>query len=139
MDILVLLQRARDAGLQLEAAGQALKVKGPRQAEALVKLLAKNKAAVLAALEPRTSTYWRERFDALVSIWSNGRSETEARRLAWSDLQNEWHQLHGRRWPAWQCAGCEKPLSSLSALDLPCGNRVHLADLNCLVTFGCRW
>jgi hypothetical protein len=50
MDGLTLLQRARDAGLRLEAADTSLKISGPRKAEPLVRLLAKHKAQVLDAL-----------------------------------------------------------------------------------------
>jgi hypothetical protein len=50
MDGLTLLQRARDAGLRLEAADTLLKITGPRKAEPLVRLLAEHKAQVLDAL-----------------------------------------------------------------------------------------
>jgi hypothetical protein len=50
MDPLILLQRARDAGLRLEVADTSLKISGPRKAEPLVRLLAEHKARVLDAL-----------------------------------------------------------------------------------------
>jgi len=50
MDGLRLILRARDAGLRLEVAGDALKITGPKEAEPLVKLLAKHKAQALEAL-----------------------------------------------------------------------------------------
>jgi hypothetical protein len=50
MDALALLQRAKEAGLCVEAAGDKLKVRGPKQAEQVVKLLAEHKLEVLAAL-----------------------------------------------------------------------------------------
>jgi len=50
MDGLALLRRARDAGLRLQAAGTALKITGPKEAEPLVRLLAEHKAQVLEAL-----------------------------------------------------------------------------------------
>ena len=50
MDGLALIHRARDAGLRLEVAGNALKITGPKQAEPLVRLLAKHKTQVLEAL-----------------------------------------------------------------------------------------
>jgi hypothetical protein len=50
MDSLTLLQRARDAGLRVEAADTLLKISGPRKAEPLVRLLAEHKAQVLDAL-----------------------------------------------------------------------------------------
>ena len=50
MDPLILLQRARDAGLRLEMAGTAIKITGPKEAEPLVRLLAEHKAQVLETL-----------------------------------------------------------------------------------------
>ena len=63
----------------------------------------------------------------------------EARRPAWGDVENEWHELHGRRWPAWQCAGCNAPVGGSQALNLPDGNRVHFEPIDCLIRFGKRW
>jgi hypothetical protein len=54
MDGLALLRRAQDAGLRLQAAGTALKITGPKQAEPLVRLLAEHKAQVLEALRLAT-------------------------------------------------------------------------------------
>jgi hypothetical protein len=59
--------------------------------------------------------------------------------LAWGDLQNEWHRVHGLRWPASQCAGCDAPIGGLRTLDLPDGNRVHFEPIDCLINFGNRW
>ena len=50
MDPLILLQRARDAGLRVEVADTSLKISGPRKAEPLVRLLAEHKPQVLEAL-----------------------------------------------------------------------------------------
>ena len=65
MDVVALLLRARDAGLRVEPAGDKLVVRGPRNAEPVVKLLAKHKVEVLAALansahevEPLSPTPW---------------------------------------------------------------------------------
>ena len=54
-------------------------------------------------------------------------------------MQVRWHLVHGVRLPQWQCAGCGKPIGGLAALDLVCGNRVHLETLDCLFSFGERW
>ena len=54
-------------------------------------------------------------------------------------VENEWHELHGRRWPSWQCAGCNAPLDGSQALNLPDGNRVHFEPIDCLICFGKRW
>lgn len=50
MDALVLLRRAQEVGLRVEPAGDKLIVRGPKDAEPVVKLLAEHKAEVLAAL-----------------------------------------------------------------------------------------
>ena len=50
MDGLILLRRARDAGLRVEAAGDKLLMRGPKHSEPMVKLLAEHKAEVLDAL-----------------------------------------------------------------------------------------
>ena len=50
MDALALLRRAQEAGLRVKPAGDKLMVRGPKQAEPVVKLLAEHKAEVLAAL-----------------------------------------------------------------------------------------
>src|SRR5271165_5896166 len=119
MDGLILLRRARDAGLRVEAAGDKLLIRGPRRAEPVVKLLTEHKVEVLAALERPPwdviePSPWRERFTARSFEWFRGqRSWEEARRLAWGDLQNEWHERHGKRSSPWQCAGCDQPIGGL--------------------------
>jgi hypothetical protein len=50
MDAVTLLRRAKDAGLRVEQLGDKLVVRGPKRAEKFVKLLAKHKLEVLAAL-----------------------------------------------------------------------------------------
>jgi hypothetical protein len=54
MDGLILLRRAYDAGLRVEAHGDKLLIRGPKHAEPMVKLLAEHKAEVLAALANTT-------------------------------------------------------------------------------------
>jgi hypothetical protein len=142
MDAVALLRRAQEVGLCVEPIGDKLLVRGPKRAEAVVKLLAEHKAEVLAVLSPSTinARWWRERFAANAVQWFLGdRNWDAAKRLAWGDLENEWHHQHGKRWPAWQCAGCEKPIGGLEALSLPDGNRVHLNPIDCLIRFGRRW
>jgi DNA-binding transcriptional MerR regulator len=50
MDGVSLIRRARDAGLRLEVARNALKITGPKEAEPFVRLLANHKAEVLEVL-----------------------------------------------------------------------------------------
>ena len=74
MDALIVLRRARDAGLRVEAAGDKLMVRGPKRAEAVVKLLAEHKAEVLAVLSPAPidERCWHERFTAKAFEWLLG-------------------------------------------------------------------
>ena len=50
MDALALLHRAQEAGLRIEPMGDKLLVRGPKRAEAVVRLLAEHKAEVLTVL-----------------------------------------------------------------------------------------
>ena len=52
MEAVALLRRAQEVGLRVESMGETLLVRGPKRAEAVVKLLAEHKAEVLAALSP---------------------------------------------------------------------------------------
>ena len=156
MDALALLHRAQEAGLRVEPMGDKLLVRGPKRAEAVVKLLEAHKGEVLAALALGASTSeradqesatdntearrWRDRLATRIVDWFHGdRGWEEARRLAWGDVENEWHELHGRCWLSWQCAGCNAPIGGSQALNLPDGNRVHFEPIDCLIRFGKRW
>src|SRR5262245_9780040 len=156
MDAIALLRRAQQVGLRVETAGDKLLVRGPKRAEPVVRLLAEHKLEVLAALAPAPSLNstdkgdnatrstearrWRERFTARTFEWSNGERDWEAaKRLAWGDLENEWHEFLGQRRPSWQCAGCNAPIAGSQALNLPDGNRVHFEPIDCLIRFGRRW
>jgi hypothetical protein len=142
MDAVALLQRAQEVGLRIEPMGEKLLVRGPKRAEAVVKLLAEHKAEVLAALSPSIvdPSWWRERFTTKAVQWTIGDRDWEAaKRLAWGDLENEWHYQHGKRWPTWQCAGCDALIGGWQAVNLPDGNRVHFEPIDCLIRFGKRW
>ena len=155
MDAVALLRRAQEVGLRVEPMGDRLVVRGPKRAEAVVELLAAHKAEVLAALAPASASKctdqdaavaateagrWRDRLATRIVDWfQEDRGWQEARRLAWGDVENEWHERHGQRWPSWQCAGCNAPLGGAQALNLPDGNRIHLDPISCLIRFGKRW
>ena len=52
MDVLALLHQAKDAGLRLEFAGDKLLVRGPKQAEPVVKLLPSTRQKCYGPLPP---------------------------------------------------------------------------------------
>jgi hypothetical protein len=113
----------------------------PELIAALSAIASSSELADPAKAVPATDVHrWQRRFTAKTFQWLAGNRDWEgAKRLAWGDLQNEWHVKHGRRWPTWQCAGCDAPIGRLRALDLPDGNRVHFEPIDCLVMFGKRW
>jgi len=76
VDAVALLHRAQEAGLRVEPMGDKLLVRGPKRAEAVVKLLEAHKGEVLAALALGAST--SERADQ-----ESATDNTEARR--WRD------------------------------------------------------
>jgi hypothetical protein len=82
---------------------------------------------------------WRARHREAWAYWSAFRTADEAAQLAWSELLNEWHRRHGTRNPLSRCAGCGAPMGGFAALDLADGNRVHIDNLDCLLSFGERW
>ena len=111
MDALALLHRAQEVGLRIEPMGEKLLVRGPKRAEAVVKLLAEHKAEVLAVLSPSIiGARWCERFTAKAVQWFLGdRNWEAAKRLAWGDLENEWHYQHGKRCPSCNAQGATRP------------------------------
>jgi hypothetical protein len=137
MDALTLLDQAREAGLAVACDGDKLLVRGPRGAEPVVRQLAEHKAEILTALAEATS--WAARHREAVKYWSALHPADEAAELAWGEMQVRWHRLHGQRLLQWQCAGCGQAIGGLPALDLADGDRVHLANLDCLLAFGNRW
>jgi len=136
VDGVTLLRRARDAGLTVGAEGDKLVIRGPRRAEPVARLLLDHKPAVLAAL----AADWRARHREALTHWSALHPMDEAAELAWGELEDRWHRIHGARIAPWQCAGCGEPIGGPAALGLADGNRVHLGDsLDCLLSFGELW
>jgi hypothetical protein len=85
---------------------------------------------------------WRRHFTIRTIAWglSSSWTKVEAERLAYGELLNEWRKLRGRRWPPWQCAGCDGPIGGLSALVLADESRIHFdEERECLIRFGRRW
>jgi hypothetical protein len=81
---------------------------------------------------------WRDFFEERAAIreFDGLLPRTEAELQAWGELLNKWHLLYGRRWPVWQCSGCDEPIGDLPALSNIDGNRVHFG---CCARFGGRW
>jgi hypothetical protein len=148
---MILLRRARDAGLAVLAEGDKLVIRGPRRAAPVARLLIEHKPAVMAATirsaavdETRGSDqaeYWVASFAQRAAKWGlGGRPRAEAERVAWAEAQNRWHLRHGERVPRHICASCGMPVGAAAALDLIDGSRVHLDDENaCLIRYGERW
>jgi hypothetical protein len=136
MDGLILLRRARDAGLAVAAENGKLVIRGPRQAEPVAKLLLAHKPEVLTALDEAAD--WRARLREALAHWG-ALHPAEAEALAWSELQCRWHRLYGGRVPREICAGCREPVNDREALDLADGCRVHFDRFNCLLRYGDHW
>jgi hypothetical protein len=158
MDGVMLLRHAREAGLRVETEGDKLVIRGPRNAEPVARLLIEHKPEVMAALAPdvtdcaartallagevspdtTTASWWCDfHADRLANHELGGkRAGAEAGRLAYGDCIVRWHRLFGRRWPTWQCPGCDAPIGGLSALSLADGTRVHFDDkLACILRY----
>ena len=135
MDGATLRRRTRDSGLRVATEGGQLVVRGPRDAEPVALLLIAHKSAVIAAL----AADWHARHREALAWWGAFRSLDEAAQLAWGELEDRWHRLHGTRVPEWQCAGCGELIGGVVALDLADGARVHVETLNCVLRYGEHW
>lgn len=85
------------------------------------------------------ATGWPARHREAFAHWRALHPEHEATRLAWGELQDRWHKLHGEWVPPDLCSGCRRPIGDGETLALGDGNRVHLDDLNCPIRHGERW
>ena len=97
MDGLTLLRKAWAAGLTVQADGERLRIRGPRQAEPIAQLLIAHKAAVLTALtfppapcvrvedlDPEWRVAWEER--AAVAEYDGGLPRERAEALALAEI-----------------------------------------------------
>jgi hypothetical protein len=149
-----LVRTATAAGAKLSANGDKLSVTAPRPLAAeLVEKLRAAKAEILQLLAaepgdgdghlfPAEAAWWHRHFTIRTIHWglSGRRTKDEAERFAYGELLDEWRRSHGRRWPVWQCAGCDDPIGGLSALLLGDETRVHFdEERECLIRFGRRW
>ena len=151
MDGVTLLQKAHAVGLTVAAAGDRLVIRGPRQAEAVARLLVDHKPEVMRALHngaatpidagSRTDTAgrWREQYRerAAARVRSGHYSPPLAERLAYGECIEDWLAAHPASVFRSDCAGCGAPLSG--GLDLPDGARVHFQPHqdSCLVAWPC--
>ena len=117
MDGVALLHRARDAGLHVEAAGEMLKITGPKRAEPVVRLLAEHKPEVLAAAHAPAKCRSTGRSGSWLGPSSGSMANAigpAAQRIAWGDLQNEWHKLTAGVGRLGNVLGAKNPLASRS-------------------------
>jgi hypothetical protein len=85
---------------------------------------------------------WRAFYDERAAIREHDgkRPRVEAERLAWGETLVEWHKANASPPPAWQCAGCLRPIGGAPAMTLPDAARVHdVAGYACLIAYGKRW
>jgi len=146
-----LLDRLAEIGATLEPT--VLRAGATPVPAELVRRLRQSKRALLEELNPARcsanpanqdktadAAWWRDRYAALVRWFQVDRRWVEAEAIAYGELLDEWHKSRGRRWPVWQCAGCDEPIGGLSALLLADENRVHFdEERECLIRFGRRW
>ena len=86
--------------------------------------------------------WWRRHFivRTIARQVGGSRSHSEAERLAFDDLVDQWHRRHGRWRDASRCAGCGMPVTGNDTLDLGRGARVHFDEQHsCLTRFGQAW
>jgi hypothetical protein len=82
---------------------------------------------------------WDTRHREALAYWRAMHSNHKAELLAWGEMENRWHQLHGERIAPHLCAGCGELIGGLPSLEVGHGNRVHVNDLHCVIRFGGRW
>lgn len=153
MDGLTLIREARNAGLHVAAAGDKLVIRGPRQAEPIVRKLIEHKPVVLAILRepiaepvPINATVgddamdWRELFEerAAMRQYCGGYRRNLAERLAYGECIERWCELNPVSHRPGLCAGCGAPLGN-NVLELCDGARVHWERhraFECLIAYG---
>jgi hypothetical protein len=105
MDVVGLLKRAADAGLQVTTEGDRLVVRGPKAAESLAQELIRNKPAVMAALA-RPNCADVEYDDTVEIDWT---TLTPCKRCGSLEL---WWNGEG----ATRCLWCEPPTAAMNLL-----------------------
>jgi hypothetical protein len=127
------------AGGTIRGDGDMIELAAPRPLSPdLVARIRGAKPALLSALGEAPK--WRACHREALAYWGALHPAEEAAQIAWGEIVDRWHRLHGERAPEWQCAGCGEPIDGFEELTLGDDNRVHLGDsLDCLLSFGDRW
>ena len=114
-------------------------MRGPKRAEPVVRLLEAHKGEVITALADEARD-WQARHREAIHHWATQHDRDEAARLAWGELEDRWHKLHGVQVPASRCAGCGGAIAGGTPIfDMGDGNQVHFDSLDCLIRYGQRW
>src|SRR5262249_18243315 len=87
---------------------------------------------------PMPAADWYARYHEALAYWSAFHAPGEAARLAWGEMENQWHQLRGEHVAPHLCAGCEELIGGGAALGIRYGSCVHISDLDFVLRFGER-
>lgn len=114
MGSLMILQRAREAGLEVRARGDRLVVRGPRKLEALARVLLDHKTEVLRELArggPSHHSATRPRGGVpLEELFPDLRGEGDPPSSCWACHSRSWWRLvHRRSCGPWVCERCHPP------------------------------
>jgi hypothetical protein len=152
MTAAAVLEAARAVGVHVAVDGADLVLKSSnRPPSAVLDLIRSHKAEIIATITAATPSgqraqrsvvNWRDRYEERAAIrqFDGGYTREEAERLAWSEIEDQWHLAHGERVPYDLCAGCRRSIGFAKALDLMDGNRAHHDIENaCLIRHGERW
>jgi hypothetical protein len=133
-----LLASIGQAGGTIRRYGDKIELAAPAPlAPELIARIRAAKPALLAMLDNPSD--WQRRYREALAYWKSLHPSDEAAALAWGEMQNRWHRLHGERFPVGRCAGCGRALRNLLALEVDRGTQVHVDDLACLISYGDLW
>jgi hypothetical protein len=136
MDGVILLQKAREAGLAVAAESGKLVIRGPEKDGPVARLLLDRESEVLAALEEIAD--WHARYQEALARRLPRHPVRAAERLAWGKMIKRWRRLHAKPVPRSQCAECGEAIGEALPLDLIDGNRAHFEGYSC-IKYVQRW
>jgi hypothetical protein len=99
MDVLMLIQEARKAGLIMFPVGDRLEIRGPREAKQIVEMLRAQKGAVLAELSREAAAGGPFSLSRFME-WSELPGYCPGRRLIRNGIEHKRENCNGRR--SWQ-------------------------------------